>query len=59
MFNGTTIEELTQFVEKAEAHAKTLQMQREYLEYSVPVFNVYGIAEFKKLERDFSLMGVA
>ena len=59
MFTGNTIDELTGLVETAEARAQSDDIRREYLTYSAPAFNVYGIEQFKKFEREMSLMGVA
>ncbi len=59
MFTGNTIDELIGMVEKAEASAESAEMARELTMYSSPVFNVYGIEQFRKFEREMALMGVA
>ncbi len=59
MFTGNTIDELIGMVEKAEAHAESMEMVRELTMYSSPTFNVYGIEEFRQFERELSMMGVA
>ena len=59
MFTGTTIDELFNMVEKAEATAEAKELERELVMYSAPAFNVYGIEQFRKFERDIALMGVA
>ena len=59
MFTGSTINELMGMVQKIEARADSAKMERDLVNYSVPTFNVYGIEQFQKFERDMALMGVA
>jgi len=59
MFTGTTIDELMSMVQRAEASAESAEIQRDLLMYSAPAFNVYGIEQFQRFERDLALMGVA
>lgn len=59
MFTGNTIDELMGMVARAEAHAESTEMERELRTYSAPAFNVYGIEQFRKFEREMALMGVA
>ena len=59
MFTGTTIDELMGLVQRMEARSESAAMERDLLKYSAPAFNVYGLEQFQKFERDLSLMGVA
>lgn len=56
MFTGTTIDELMGMVQKAEARAESAKMERELM---LPAFNVYGVQQFQKFEREMALVGVA
>jgi len=59
MFNGTTIDELMGMVQKAEARAESVKMERELMLPSMPAFNVYGVQQFQQFEREMALVGVA
>jgi hypothetical protein len=59
MFNGTTIDELMGMVQKVEARAESVKMERELMLPPAPAFNVYGVQQFQKFEREMALMGVA
>jgi hypothetical protein len=59
IFTGTTIDELMGIVQKVEARTASTAMERDLLKYSSPAFNVYGIEQFQKFEREMALMGVA
>jgi hypothetical protein len=59
MFNGTTIDELMGMVQRIEARAQSVKMERDLMMLSAPAFNVYGVQQFQKFEREMALVGVA
>lgn len=59
MFNGTTIDELMGLVQKCEARAESVKMERILMAQSTPVFSVFDVQQFQKFEREMALVGVA
>ena len=59
MFNGTTIDELMGMVQRIEARAESVKMERDLMMLSAPAFSVYGVQQFQKFEREMALVGVA
>jgi hypothetical protein len=59
MFNGTTIDELMGMVQRIEARAESVKMERDLMMLSAPAFNVYGVQQFQQFEREMALVGVA
>jgi hypothetical protein len=59
MFTGTTIDELMGIVQKCEARVESVKMERTLMLQSAPAFNVYGVQQFQKFEREMALVGVA
>ena len=59
MFSGTTIDELMGMVQKCEARAESARMERILMAQSTPAFNVYGVQQVQKFEREMALVGVA
>ncbi len=59
MFTGTTINELFDMVERAEEKAEAVQMHEELSRYAAPTLNIYSFEQFKEMEREIALVGVA
>ena len=57
MFNGTTIDELMGMVQKCEARAESVKMERNLM-LSAPAY-ACGVQQFQKFEREMALVGVA
>ncbi len=58
MFTGTTIDELMNMVERAEANADTYRIE-ELKRFTPTTLNVYSFEQFKSFERETALVGVA
>jgi hypothetical protein len=46
-------------VQRIEARAESVKMERDLMMLSAPAFNVYGVQQFQNFEREMALVGVA
>jgi len=58
MFNGTTIDELMGMVQRIEARAESVKMERDLM-LALPAYNVYAVPQFQQYEREMAHVGVA